>query len=134
MQPIEQTINWGEVLGDQAEVRLALLFGSCARGSATPWSDVDLAVDAPGADLSVLAARISARLGVEVDVVDLRRATIPLLEALIRESVVVHEARRGAGATWRSRALSTLETDRPWYQRVRDSWLQRVAKSGLGDG
>jgi predicted nucleotidyltransferase len=59
-------------------VRLALLFGSCARQQAHLDSDVDIAVDAPGADLWSLAARVSERVGAEVDVIPLASASIPL--------------------------------------------------------
>jgi predicted nucleotidyltransferase len=122
------------VLAAFPEVRLALLFGSEARGTARRDSDVDVAMDAPLPLLSQVAAALSARLGVEVDVVQLETANIPLLEALISDGIVLHEARPGAGALWRSRALAQLETDRPWYRRQRDAWIQRVAEHGFSRG
>lgn len=115
-------------------VRLALLFGSRATGRADERSDVDLAVDAPGVDLFSLAGNLSAELGMEVDVVSLEDPGVPLLEQLVRDSVVVHEARRGEGASWRTRALCSLETDRPWFHRMRDAWLKRVAEHGFDRG
>ncbi|HEX9622074.1 MAG TPA: nucleotidyltransferase domain-containing protein [Polyangiaceae bacterium] len=115
-------------------VELALLFGSHATGRVTESSDIDLALEAPGADLDALGAALSVQLGAEVDLVWLYEATIPLLEALIRDGVVVFEARRGAGAAWRARVLSQLETDRPWYRRMRDAWVKHVADNGIGDG
>jgi uncharacterized protein len=118
----------------QPGVRLALLFGSQATGQATENSDVDLALDAPHADLQALAGALSADLGVEVDVVSLRQTTIPLLEALVRDSIVIYESSRGVAAAWRARALSELETDRPWFARMRDAWLRRVAEGGIEDG
>jgi uncharacterized protein len=121
-------------LAPQPDVRLALLFGSQATGQASETSDVDLALDAPNADLQALAGALSADLGVEVDVVSLRQTTIPLLEALVRDSVVIYESSRGAAAAWRARALSELETDRPWFARMRDAWLRRVAEHGLERG
>ncbi len=108
-----------------------LLFGSQARETARSASDVDLAVLAPGADLMALAADLSRDLGLEVDVVSLEDPSIPLVEELVRDGVVVHESRPGAGASWRSSVLATLETDRPWYARMRDAWLRRVARQGL---
>jgi predicted nucleotidyltransferase len=123
-----------EVLATFPEVRLALLFGSEARGTARPDSDVDVAVEAPVHLLGQLAAALSSRLGAEVDVVRLETASIPLLEALIADGVVLHEGQRGAGALWRSRVLAQLETDRPWYRRQRDAWIQRVAEHGFGRG
>jgi predicted nucleotidyltransferase len=122
------------VLAGTGQVRLALLFGSCARQQAHGNSDVDIAVDAPGADLWSLAARVSERVGAEVDVIALASASIPLLEQLIAEGLVIHESEPGRGAAWRSRALAQLETDRPWYRRMRDAWLRRVAQGGLSGG
>jgi hypothetical protein len=66
--------------------------------------------------------------------VRLEDAGIPLLQRLLRDGIVVHEGTRGAGATWRSRTLTLLETDRPWYARMRDAWLARVREKGLGHG
>ena len=60
-------------LENREDVRLAMLFGSRARGCARPGSDVDLAVEAPGVDLWTLAADLSQAVGLEVDVVDLPR-------------------------------------------------------------
>lgn len=121
-------------LAGRTDVRVALLFGSEARGTAGPGSDVDIAVDAPGVDILDLMALLAEALDREVDVVDLEEATIPLLERLVREGIVVHEGYRGAGALWRSRTLATLETDRPWYARMRDAWLARVREKGFQRG
>jgi predicted nucleotidyltransferase len=118
-------------LANWPRVRLAILFGSHARGTAVPGSDLDVAVNAPGVDGLALAAALGRALGCEVDVVSLDDPGVPLLEELVREGVVVHEATPGAGALWRSRVLAQLETDRPWYARMRDAWLSRVASEGL---
>lgn len=120
-----------EHLAGRHDVRVALLFGSRARATARPDSDVDLAVEAPDVDLLTLGAELGAALDLEVDVVELADASIPLLEHVVRDGIVVHEGRRGAGAMWRSRTLATLETDRPWYHRMRDAWLARVAREGI---
>jgi hypothetical protein len=91
-------------------------------------------VDAPGVDLLDLMAALSVTLEREVDVVALDDATVPLLERIVREGIVVHEGFRGAGALWRSRTLAMLETDRPWYARMRDAWLSRVSEKGFANG
>jgi predicted nucleotidyltransferase len=114
-------------LQERVDLHLVLLFGSHARQSSTPRSDIDLAVLAPGVDILQLSAELSSATGQEIDVVMLDRVTIPLLEELVRDAVVVHEGIRGMAASWRSRALAMLETDRPWYARMRDAWLKRVA-------
>lgn len=125
----------GELLAGRSDLRVVLLFGSRARGTARPDSDVDLAVVAEeGTDLLALGAELGEELDLTVDVVDLADPTIPLLEQLVRDGIVVHEGHRGAGAQWRSHTLTTLETDRPWFARMRDAWLAKVAREGLGDG
>lgn len=119
-------------LAREGDVRLAVLFGSRARGRARPGSDLDLAVRAPGADLLGIAGRLSAALGIDVDVVSLDHADIPLLAEIVEHGVVVHEAAPGEQARWRSAAIAALETDLPWYARMRDAWLRRVARDGVG--
>jgi predicted nucleotidyltransferase len=114
-------------LRSRTDVKLALLFGSRARGTAGPASDVDVAVLAPGVDLLDLAAVLRQATGRDVDLVALEDATIPLLEELVRDAVVVHQGQRGAAAQWRSSALLALETDLPWYRRMRDAFLARLA-------
>lgn len=119
------------VLAGHPSVRLGLLFGSQARGTARPDSDVDVAIEAPATEGPAIAAALSAACGREVDVVTLEDPSIPLVEALVRDSEVIYEARPGIGARWRARALADLEVDRPWYARMRDAWLARVAREGL---
>jgi hypothetical protein len=112
-----------EALAAFPQVRLGLLFGSHARGTADNHSDVDVAVQAPASE--------GQACGRVVDVVILDDPPIPLLDALIRDSAVIFEAVPGTGASWRSSTLSTLELDRPWYQRTSTAWLARVAREGL---
>jgi predicted nucleotidyltransferase len=121
-------------LAGRDDVHLALFFGSRARGHARADSDVDVAVLAPGVDLLDLTAQLTLALDLEVHVVALEDASIPLLQAIVRDGIVVHEGRKGAGARWRSHALTTLETDGPWYARMSQAWLTRVAERGLSDG
>jgi predicted nucleotidyltransferase len=119
------------VLEGIPEVRLALLFGSQARGTARTGSDVDVAVLAHGADLLALAAALSRAIGETVDVVSLEDPGFPLLEELVRDSIPVYEGTPGAAASWRAHALSELDLDRPGFERMRDAWLARVAREGL---
>jgi uncharacterized protein len=119
------------VLHARGDVALALLFGSRARGQASETSDVDVALLAPSADLLEIGARLSQASGLEVDVISLADPGVPLLEELLRDAVVLYEAKPGAYATWRSHVLADLELDRPWYERMRDAWLERVAQRGV---
>lgn len=114
-------------LAGRGDVRLGILFGSVARGCARADSDVDLAVDAPAADVLELGAELSLALGREVHVMQLDDATYPLLSALVRDGVVVAEHPAGAAAAWRTRAILELETDRPWFERMRNAYLARLA-------
>jgi predicted nucleotidyltransferase len=123
------------ILQQYAAVRLGLLFGSFARGTANERSDVDIAIDVHGSvDRLRIAAQLSAALGVEVDLVLLGDAGVPLLDEIVRDAVVAYEATPYAAARWRTHALIDLETDRPWYARMRDAWLASVAGQGLDDG
>lgn len=119
------------VLQQAAGVRLGLLFGSYARGRASEASDVDVAVLAPPAELPALASRLSEACGREVDVVSLSDPGIPLLEELLRDAQLLYEGEPGAYAIWRSRALTLLDIDGPAHARMRDAWLEHVARRGV---
>ena len=134
MPPPDLLAELRRTLAASGEVRLAILFGSRARGTAHAGSDLDLAVDAPGADLLDVGARLSLALDCEVDVLSLADPGVPLLEALLRDGIVVYEGNAGAGARWRSHALTSLETDRPWFSRMQEAWLKRVAERGIARG
>lgn len=114
------------------EVRLALLFGSHARGRATAGSDVDVAVEGKELDTLELAAELSDAARAEVDVVEVHRAGYPLLKAVLRDGVLIHQRDPHALARFRTRAILTLETDRPWYERMRDGFLRRLAEGDDG--
>lgn len=120
------------VLNGRRDVRLALLFGSRARGRAHEGSDADVAVLGRNLNLLELAADLSDAARVEVDVVSLEDPGYPLLNALLRDSIVLHEGERGAAADWRLRALLQAETDRPGYERMRNAYLRRLAAGRHG--
>lgn len=120
------------VLERHPEVELALLFGSRARGHGGGRSDLDLAVEGEGIDPLELARELSAATALEVDVVELRHAGYPLLQALLRDGIVVHEGSRHAEARFRTRAILETETDRPWFERMRNAYLTRLANRADG--
>src|SRR5262245_7886724 len=82
--PAVQAIR--EVLRSRTDVRLAVVFGSRARGTATPASDVDVGVHAPGIDLLALASDLSRGTGLEVDVVALDDVGVTLLARIVQRS------------------------------------------------
>lgn len=114
------------------EVRLAIHFGSRARGVEREGSDVDVAVSASPLDRLGLMRDLAAATGLAVDVVDLDRAGYFLLVALLRDGIVVHEGRRHAAAEWRTRAILETETDRPNFERMRDAFLRKTAEAARG--
>ncbi len=136
MEPPRATIaaQIRQALEGRTDIRVAVLFGSQARETARPDSDVDIAVIARDVDVLELGGMLSGVLWRDVDVVDLQAPPIPLLKRILKDGIVVHEGYRGAGASWRSKALCTLETDLPWFERMRDAWLERVRTRGLLDG
>lgn len=128
--PIVEALR--KALRGRTDVRLALLFGSRAKGRARPDSDADVAVLGKDLDLWKLTADLSHAAGVEVDVVDLKDPGYPLLNVLLRDAVVLHEGERGTAAAWRSRAWLEAETDRPWFERMRDSFLRHMEEKRNG--
>jgi predicted nucleotidyltransferase len=119
-------------LDSRSDVLLALLFGSFARGQARPDSDIDVAVLGNKLDLLALAADLGHVTKREVHIVNLADAGYPLLRALLRDSVVLHQGEPGAAAAWRARAILDTETDRPWFERMRDAYFRRLAAGGPG--
>jgi uncharacterized protein len=109
-------------------VHFALVFGSTARGEEGPDSDVDIAFGPFEIDLLAAQAELSEVLGKEVDLVFVKDAPIPLIEQIVADGVVVYERTPGAGASFRSGVLTMLETDGPWYARMRDAFLKRTAE------
>ena len=121
-----------KALCGRKDVRLALLFGSRTRGRARPGSDADVAVLGRGLNLLALATDLSGAAEVEVDVVSLDDPGYPLLNALLRDGILLLEGEPGAAAAWRSRAWLQAETDRPWFERMRDAYLRRLAEGRHG--
>ena len=89
-----------EALNAFPGIRLAILFGSLAKGTGTPESDLDLAVEA-GAPLGAeeriaLISELALRTGRPVDLVDLRTCGEPLLGQVLRHG----KLGRGGGSDY----------------------------------
>lgn len=103
------------------EPRLVLLFGSVARGTARPDSDLDLAIDL-GRPLTVddrlaLVDALAAASGRPVDLIDLRRAGVPLTGEILKHGVRL----AGDLATYSAliaRHLTDVEDFMPAYNRL----------------
>jgi len=85
-----------EALSSDAEVVLAVLYGSVARDRAAPHSDVDVAIAAripmSAEDRTTLAARLELRLRRTVDLVDLRAVDGLILRQILTKGIVVKNA------------------------------------------
>jgi predicted nucleotidyltransferase len=99
------------VLGADARVAYALLFGSRARGEVHDRSDTDIAVGlVPGATLSAsevgdLISRLEAAAGGRVDLVLLDEAKPGLAYRVFRDGRVIVEKDRAALVARRARAI-----------------------------
>jgi hypothetical protein len=99
------------VLEREPDVVNALLFGSRARGSERPDSDVDVAVQlAPGAARDVhalggLAARLEAAAGHPIGLVLLDEAPPPLAYRIFRDGRLLVERDHAALVTRKTRAI-----------------------------
>jgi predicted nucleotidyltransferase len=119
-------------LADRKDVKLALLFGSRARGRFRPDSDVDVAYLGKDVDPLELAGHLGLAARLEVQAVDIADPSYPLMKAVLRDGILLQQGEPGAGARWRSHAIAQLETDRPWFERMRDAYLRRLAEGRHG--
>lgn len=80
-------------LTDQADLQLAILFGSCATGAARPDSDLDLAVACPkplsSARKKELIAGLATLAARPIDLVDLHTAPPTLLRSIFATAEVL---------------------------------------------
>ena len=113
-------------LAGRADVAVALLFGSRARGNHRVDSDVDLAV-LGDVDRLALGSDLSRAIGHEVEVLDLAAAGYTLLSSVVQDGVLVHEGVPAAYGRWRAHALSQLDLDRAWYARMQAGYLAKLA-------
>jgi predicted nucleotidyltransferase len=83
-------------------VKRVLLFGSWARGDHGPRSDIDLAVEAPGASLADRARMAElveeAPTLLAIDLVRLDLADAALRREIERQGIVLHEQREAKGS------------------------------------
>jgi predicted nucleotidyltransferase len=107
----------------------AVVFGSVARGQATPWSDVDIAVLCEGVlpldEQLSLSADATSLLGRDVDVVDLRRVPIALRGQAVREGRELAVANRDAWTSFVTFATLEWLDFAPTYYRAIEAELAR---------
>lgn len=121
-----------EVLRLFPSVRLAVLFGSMAQGSARADSDLDLAVDA-GQTLTAtqrlqLTRALAQKTGRAVDLIDLTDVGMPLLGQIVRHGVRVVGGSSDFGRLM-SRSLIEQADFMPLRERIlgerRLAWIGR---------
>jgi predicted nucleotidyltransferase len=118
------------VLGDFDEIRLAVLFGSMADGSATERSDIDLALlaDEPiSAALKIrLVEALARKFGRPVDIVDMFYSAEPVLGQVFKGRRIMGEPAVYARAL--SRHLVESADFLPIQQRIlrerRQAWIK----------
>ena len=108
------------------EPRLVLLFGSVARGTARADSDLDVAIDLgrplTADDKLALIEALAVASGRPVDLVDLRRAGVPLVGEILDHGkrLVGDVAAHGA---LMARHVTDVEDFMPAYRRLIDARL-----------
>lgn len=87
-----------------------VLYGSRAVGKARTDSDLDVAVlctvSPAGDDLYFIAQSLAARIGVDVDLIDLRAASTVLAKEILVNGVVLFESRPGVVTAFKGRVFS----------------------------
>ncbi len=110
---------------DRDEVRLAILFGSRARGQAGPSSDWDvgLVLSRP-VDLLRWMSELASLVGGEVDLVDLRQAPPLLAHRAVTEGQVLLDRTGSEFASFASLALRKY-WDTAKFRRMQEESLRR---------
>jgi predicted nucleotidyltransferase len=116
-------------------LRLAVLFGSRARGRAREGSDFDIGIlpvdpDLPLHDELALASALSEAVGAEVDVVRLDADAPQLGAEVARTGVCLHEDVPGVFAAYRAAAISLWLDFEETIAPHRAHFLRRLAARG----
>jgi len=116
-------------------LRLAVLFGSAARGMTRADSDVDIGIvpvdaELPLRDETGLQRRLEVACGRTVDLVRLDRASSLLLGEVARDAKLLLEARGGDFAAFRVRALNEWLEFAPAYRHAAERFRQRLIEIG----
>lgn len=109
----------------------AYLFGSTARGTARPDSDVDIAVllrKTPPATLEGLGVDLAGELeravGKPVDLIVLNRASADLVHRVLRDGILVHESDRRARVEFETRKRAEYFDVLPYLREYRRSSIR----------
>ncbi len=98
------------LLAEWPTVQAIYLFGSQARGDARADSDVDVAVLLPKPVDAVerwhVQERLAAKLGADVDLVDLRSASTVMRTEVVQQGRLLHDGHRGERELFEALTLS----------------------------
>ena len=121
----------GDALADVPHVAFALVFGSCARGTAHAGSDVDVALGfgrgrRPGAyEIGAIVSRLEEAAGQSVDVVVLEDAPPGLAYRVFRDGVEVLVRDRPVLVERKTRAILEYLDYRPIEEALSRAVLAR---------
>ena len=124
----------GDALADVPDVAFALVFGSCARGTAHAGSDIDVALDfardrQPRAyEIGALVSRLEAAAGGSVDVVVLDDAPPGLAYRVFRDGVTVLVRDRSALVERKARAILEYLDFQPVEEALSKAVLARRSR------
>jgi predicted nucleotidyltransferase len=114
------------------EVKLAVLFGSTARGKAGPRSDVDIGVlldpDTPDVRSRVEVDLGSAVRDREVDVIFLKDAPPLLRFEIARDGMVLHQDQDGLWTDFKARAMIDWWDWEPIGSRIETALIERLRR------
>jgi uncharacterized protein len=114
------------------DVALAVLFGSTAKGTARPSSDVDLGIRWQGGTperRDALISTLERALARTVDLVELDGAPPQLRFEIARDGAVLVERQPGAWAAFRARAFIDWWDFRPIARRIHRAGIERLRAS-----
>ena len=130
-----------EALVGFPDLRIAILFGSLARGEAHVGSDIDLAVLAreplSPATICEIVAAVAEAIGRPVDLVDLAQAGEPLLGEILRHGRLLLESDAEARSELVRRHIFESTDFLPYRRRIlaerRRAWLARPSEDFTSD-
>ena len=119
------------VLDDESDIVLAILFGSCAKGTATFNSDIDIAIKLNKPLLKDKKIRLIQCLanitGRAVDLVDLAKVGEPLLSQIIKHGELI----KGNKQAYTEIAIKNVYANEDFlpyikrsFQERRDKWIK----------
>jgi predicted nucleotidyltransferase len=126
--------NIARLLACHPAVKLGILFGSLAKGHATPDSDLDLGV-AAGHPLgialkTVLIEELAQLLGRPVDLVDLQTASGVILQQVLVKGTLIYCTDHVLYATLIRKMLFNQSDMMPYHDRIlaerRKAWIGRL--------